>query len=73
MNSETLKFSTSINCNNCRMKVSATLNRLAGQGNWEVDTNHPQKILTVSPASCTSNDIINGLSAIGFSARILED
>ncbi|MCB0397349.1 MAG: hypothetical protein KDD36_11875 [Flavobacteriales bacterium] len=66
------KFSTNINCNGCVTAVTETLNRLAGEGHWNVDTNSEQKILTVE-GNADGNEIINQLNIIGYTAEILEN
>jgi copper chaperone len=45
-----LKFKTNINCGGCVAKVTPALNEAVGEGHWKVDTNHPDKILTVDGA-----------------------
>lgn len=46
---ESLKFKTNINCGGCIAKVTPSLNKIAGEGNWQVDTTDRNKILTVKP------------------------
>lgn len=45
---ETLKFKTSINCGNCVRLVSPNLNGDESITEWKVDTDNPDKILTVT-------------------------
>ncbi len=44
----TTKFKTNIKCGNCVATVTPHLNEVAGAGNWEVDLNNPERILTVT-------------------------
>lgn len=44
---ETLQFKTNINCGGCVAKVTPGLNETEGICHWNVDTNNPNKILTV--------------------------
>lgn len=44
---KTLRFTTNINCNNCIARVTPHLDALPAIAHWEVDTKHPDKILTV--------------------------
>ncbi len=45
---ETLKLKTNIKCAGCVAKVTPFLNEAAGEGNWNVDYNDPQKVLTIN-------------------------
>lgn len=42
-----LKFKTNIKCSACVAKVTPYLNESVGAENWKVDTNSPEKTLTV--------------------------
>ncbi len=64
-----MKFKTNINCNNCVAKVQTTLDGLAGAGNWQVDTNNPEKILDIKNLEVAAQDVTNKLKRIGFSAE----
>lgn len=44
---ETLKFKTTIKCSGCVAAVTPFLNCAAGENNWEVDTENPEKLLTI--------------------------
>lgn len=67
-----MKFKTNINCNNCIAKVQTTLDGLLGAGNWQVDTNNPEKILEVSNQEISPSEVSNKLKRIGFSAEVVE-
>ncbi|RFS26550.1 heavy metal transport/detoxification protein [Chitinophaga silvatica] len=41
------KFKTNIKCSGCVATVTPALNELVGNDNWNVDTQHPDKILTI--------------------------
>ncbi len=62
---ETLKFKTNINCGGCIAKVTPALNETAGEGNWQVNTNIPEKILTVN-TEAPADLIIEKVGAAGF-------
>jgi len=68
---ETLKFKTNINCGGCIAKVTPVLNATAGKGNWQVDTNIPEKILSVN-AETPSDLIIEKVRSAGFKIEILD-
>ncbi len=65
----TLKFKTSINCGNCVAKVTPVLNNQSEIKDWSVDTENPEKILTVSGENIDEADLIKSLQKIGFKAE----
>jgi copper chaperone len=66
--SVTTQFETTINCGSCIAKVSNTLNEMFGTGNWEVDTNNPNKILSIHAEIENENDLILKLADLGYAA-----
>ncbi len=69
----TLKFKTNINCNGCIAKVTPSLNSAGGIDKWEVDTNNPQKILTIQTNGLSEADIITVVKDAGYQAVRLDD
>ena len=67
---ETIKFKTNIKCSGCIATVTPTLNEVLGQGNWEVDTTDPAKILKVSGVA-DANKIIQAVEKAGYKAEKL--
>lgn len=65
----TLKFKTNINCGGCVSKVTPFLDKQQGIDSWKVDTNNPDKILTVESKGATDEDIETTLKKIGFKAE----
>ena len=63
---QTLKFKTNIKCGGCVATVSPALNRIAGEDNWQVDINNPEKTLTVSGSKATEGEITRAIKAAGF-------
>lgn len=63
---EKLQFKTNINCGNCIAKVKPFLNEIQGIQNWEVDTNNPNKILTVEVENVSAETIIDAVEDLGF-------
>ena len=45
---EKTKFKTNIKCAACVEKVTPDLNSAVGEGNWQVDINSIDKILTIT-------------------------
>lgn len=68
---KTLKFKTNIKCAGCLARVSPSLNETAGEDNWEVDINTPEKILTVVSDEVDASSIIFAINEAGFTADSL--
>lgn len=66
---KTLRFTTTINCQNCVRAVTPTLNELAGPGHWQVDTAAPEKILTVQTDSLTPQQVVAAVEEEGFQIK----
>ncbi|MGX5856038.1 heavy-metal-associated domain-containing protein [Dyadobacter jiangsuensis] len=62
---ETLKFKTSIKCGGCVAKVTPGLNDTAGNGNWQVDIERPDKVLTVQ-SDGNEDAIVSAVKQAGF-------
>ena len=60
-----LQFKTSINCGNCVKSVSGFLNEIENI-QWTVDTDNPNKILTVEGESLDQAAIIDAVESAGF-------
>ncbi len=65
MNTE-LKFKTSINCGGCVARVKPLLNDVAGIEQWSVDTDNPDKILTVKLNGAAEDEVVNTVKKAGF-------
>lgn len=65
---KTLKFKTNINCNGCVASVTPFLNKIEGI-NWEVDTENPDKILTVETQNIPEEEIIKAIQKAGFEVK----
>lgn len=68
---ETLKLKTNINCSGCVAKVTPSLNETIGENNWKVDTQNPNKILTVSGTEVNKDEVINAIKKAGFKAEVV--
>jgi copper chaperone len=66
-----MKFKTNINCSGCIAKVTPFLNTTEGIEKWEVDTNIPEKILTVEARNLTHEQIIAAVQRAGFKIEAL--
>jgi copper chaperone len=67
---EAMKFKTTIKCSGCIEKVTPVLDDKVGKDNWQVDTQNPDKILTViNDENLTKDEIIKAVQQAGFKAE----
>lgn len=66
-----LKFKTNINCGGCVSAVTPHLDKKEGIEKWEVDTNNPDKILTVHTDTLTQEEVIETVKAAGYNAETI--
>ncbi len=66
---KTLKFKTNINCGGCIKTVTPFLNQLDEVDEWKVDTENPDKILTVGGDDFTAEEIIKTVKNAGYTAK----
>ena len=69
---ETIKFKTNINCDACVAKVTPVLNDNLSIEKWKVDTQNPNKILTVEGENINQQELIQSLETIGYKATLVE-
>ncbi len=60
-----LKFKTNINCGGCVKAVTGFISDVKGIESWEVDTNNPDKILSVK-GEMKESEIIEAVEDAGF-------
>ncbi|RZK81935.1 MAG: hypothetical protein EOO92_03550 [Pedobacter sp.] len=66
----TLKFKTNIKCSGCIEKVTPFLDSLTGVDNWKVDTQNPDKVLSVATEEALNpKEVILGLDQAGYHAE----
>ena len=63
---KTLKFKTNINCNACVASAKPYLDAVKNVNGWEVDTNNPDKILTVKGQDISAENIIENVQKAGY-------
>ena len=69
---ETLKFKTNIKCGGCIAAVTPHLNSLSDVEKWEVDTQNPDKVLTIQGKDGLSvESIVDTLERAGYKAEKL--
>lgn len=62
----TLKFKTTINCGGCVRAVTGPLNEESEITSWQVDTENPNKILTVQGENVQPAQVIRAVQEAGF-------
>ena len=68
MDKQVYQFKTNINCGSCVRSVRGFLDELPKLQSWEVDTSHPDKILTVEVEDLDAAAIIEAVEEAGFDA-----
>lgn len=66
-----LTFKSNINCDACVAKVTPILNENTNIKNWEVDTQNPDKILTVEGENINTSKLVLSLEEIGYKIESL--
>ena len=61
-----LKFKTTLKCGGCEEKVTPGLNAINESEEWDVDLDHPDKILTVYATEDIEDKIIEAVEKVGF-------
>lgn len=72
MEMKKLQFKTNINCGGCIAKVKPGLDNAKGIREWNVDTDNPDKILTVQSDGITADEVIAIVQSKGFKAETLD-
>jgi copper chaperone len=69
---KTLKFKTNINCSNCVRTVTPHLNALMDVESWSVDTENPEKILSVESDTGDAKEVVEAVEKAGFEIKIID-
>lgn len=67
----TLRFKTNINCSGCIKSVTPHLNNINGIDSWKVNTETPDKVLTIETENGTSEEIKVAVKKAGFNIEEL--
>ena len=65
-----MQFKTNINCGNCVRAVTHFINEVEGIENWQVDTDNPDKILTVE-GTASIEAIVEAVEDAGYDAEAI--
>ncbi len=68
---ETIKLKTNIKCGGCIATATPFLNESVGVGNWQVDTQNPDKVLTVQAEGVTADTVKAAVQKAGYKAEVL--
>jgi copper chaperone len=68
---ETVQFKTNINCGGCVARITPKLNEAQGIVAWKVDTDSPNKVLTVDTNNLPKESIVEIVKKAGFSIQPL--
>ena len=66
-----LKFKTNINCGGCVKSVTPYLDGEKSISKWQVDTNSPDKILSVSGEGVEPHKVKSMVEKAGFKAEVV--
>ena len=66
---KTIQFKTNINCGGCIAKATPALNEVVGAGQWAVDTQNPNKVLTISNDNVNEIQVKQALDKAGFKSE----
>lgn len=72
MENKEIQFKTNLNCGGCVSKVQNDLDNLLGKDQWTVNTDNPDKILTIK-GEVTPEKIIEIVKSKGFTIEVLGD
>lgn len=68
---QTFQFKTNINCGGCIKAVTPFLGKIAAIKEWHVDTEHPDKILTIDADGISEAEIMAVVSKAGYTIESL--
>lgn len=69
MKNNEFQFKTNLNCGGCVSKVKPDLDNAQNIDEWNVDTDNPDKILTVKSAGITKDEVAAIIQSKGFTAE----
>lgn len=71
MENKELKFKTTLNCGGCVSKVQADFDNNEGIADWQVDTDNPDKILTINSNGVSEKEVVEIINKKGFKAELI--
>lgn len=67
------QFKTNINCDGCKSAVKPSLDAKEGISQWFVDTDNPDKILTVHTELLSAEEIMAAVQEAGYTAEKINE
>lgn len=61
-----ITYKSNINCSSCVAKVTPVLNEIKEINFWEIDTNSPEKLLTIEAQDEITDLVKSALRKVGF-------
>ena len=71
MENNQFQFKTSMNYGGCVAKVKTELDKATGIISWNVDTNNPDKILTISSNGISPEEVMRIVQGKGFNIELI--
>ena len=68
---KTYKFKTTIKCGGCIATITPIMDKDVRIKNWDVDTLHPDNILSVTGEDISSDEIVAALNEAGYGAHVI--
>ena len=65
------QFKTTLNCGGCVAKVQSDLDAAVGAGQWSVDTDNPDKTLTVHSTEISPEEVAGIVKSKCFEAELI--
>lgn len=69
MENRTLRFKTNLHCSGCMDRVKPVLDQADTIASWNLDLNHPDKILEVQSRGIGAEEVIALLAGRGYQAE----
>jgi len=69
---DTLKFKTSLKCDNCVAKITPYMDDISEIVNWKVDLEDPNKVLTAQGENLSPDKIEEALAEAGYTSELLK-
>ena len=66
----TYRFKTTLKCAGCVAKLTPCMDELLPHGDWQVDLNSPDKVVTVT-TGLPAGKIVEVIESAGFKAQLL--
>ncbi len=68
-----MTFKTNLNCGACVAKVKTNFDEHEGIQEWRIDTQHIDKLLTVTSKGITEDEVIDIIRSKGFVAEAIHN